>query len=59
MYVYKSRKHEKIPLNNLISVTKVRNIEKEIAGNHEKKVMLYNKKWKKIEKKLNEKSQSH
>ena len=59
MYVYKSRKHEKILLNNLISVTKVRNIEKEIAGNNEKKVMLYNKKWKKIEKKLNEKSQSH
>ena len=59
MYVYKSRKHEKIALNNLISVTKVRNIEKEIAGNNEKKVMLYNKKWKKIEKKLNEKSQSH
>ena len=59
MYVYKSRKHEKIALNNLINVTKVRNIEKEIAGNNEKKVMLYNKKWKKIEKKLNEKSQSH
>ena len=59
-FVYNSRKHEKISLKNLITnVTKVKNIEKEIAGNNEKKVMLYNKKWKKIESKLNEKCQSH
>ena len=57
---YNSRKHENISLNNLIrNVRKVKNIEKENAGNNEKKVMLYNKKWGKIENKLNEKSQSH
>ena len=60
IYVYISRKHEKISLKNLIrNVTKVKNIEKEIAGNNEKKVMLYNKKWEKIENKLNKKCQSH
>ena len=56
MYVYNSRKHGKNSLNNLTkNVTKVKNIEKEIAGNNEKKVILYNQKWKKIENKLNEK----
>ena len=55
MYVYNSRKHGKNSLNNLTkNVTKVKNIEKEIAGNNEKKVILYNKKWKKIENKLTE-----
>ena len=55
--VYNSRELEKIPLNNLISnVTKVKNIKNEIAGNNEKKIMLYKKKWKKIENTLNEKS---
>ena len=49
IYVYNSRKHEKISLKNLIkNLTKVKNIEKEIAGNNEKKIMLYNKKWKKL-----------
>ena len=53
-YVYNSRKHEKVLLNNLIrNVTKVENIEKEIAGKNEIKVMLCDKKWKKIENKLN------
>ena len=57
IYGYNSRKHEKNSLNNLIrNVTKVKNIEKEIAGNNEEKIMLHNKKWKKIENKLNEKS---
>ena len=28
-------------------------------GNNEKKIMVYNKKWKKIKNKLNEKSYSH
>ena len=51
---------EMISLKNLIrNVTKVKNIEKEIAGNDGKKVMLYNKKCKKIENKLNKKCQSH
>ena len=54
IYVYNSRKHEKVLLNNLIrNVTKVKNIENEIAGNNEIKVMLCDKKWKKIENKLN------
>ena len=45
IYVYNSKKHEKISLKNLIrNITKVKNIEKEIAENNEKKVMLYNKK---------------
>ena len=60
MYVYNSRKHGQISLNNLIrNVMKVKNIEKEIAGNNAKRVMLYNEKWKKIENKLNQKIQSH
>ena len=29
------------------NVRKIKNIEKEIAGNNEKKIMLYNKMWKK------------
>ena len=49
IYVYNSRKHEKISLKTLIrNLTKVKNIEKEIAGNNGKKIMLYNKKWKKL-----------
>ena len=39
IYVYSSRKHEKMSLKNLLrNVTKVKNIEKEIAGNTEKKL---------------------
>ena len=46
IHVYNSRKHEKISLNNLIrNITKVKNIEKDIAGKNEKKIMLYNEKW--------------
>ena len=57
VYVYNSRKHEKISLNNLIrNVTKVKNIEKEIAKNNEKNIILYNKNWKITENKLNKKS---
>ena len=38
--VYNSRKHEKISPNNLVrNVAKVKNIEKEIAGNNEKMIM--------------------
>ena len=50
IYVCNSRKFEKISLNNLIrNVTKVKNIDKEIAGNNEKrKMILYNKNWKKL-----------
>ena len=48
IYVYNSRKHEKISLKNLIrNVTKVKNIEKEIVENNEKQVMVCNKKLKK------------
>ena len=52
------KKTWKSSLKNLIrNVTKVKNIEKEIAENNEKKIMLYNKKWKKkIENKINKKS---
>ena len=35
---------------------KLKNIEKEIPGNDEKMIMLYNKKWKKFENKLKEKT---
>ena len=60
IYVYYSRKHEKNSLKNLIrNVKKAKNIEKEIAGNNKKKVMLYKGKWLKIENKLNEKCQCH
>ena len=41
-FVYNSSKHEKSSLNNFIrNITKVKSIEKEIAGNDEKKIMLY------------------
>ena len=44
MYVYNSRKHGKNSLNNLTkNVTKVKNIEKEIAGNNEKKIYCITK----------------
>ena len=43
-YIYNSRKHEKTSLDDLIrNVTKVKSTEKEIAGNNEKKIMLYDK----------------
>ena len=49
IYVYNSRKHEKISLKNLIrNVMKVKNIEKEIAGNNEKKLCCITKTGKKI-----------
>ena len=52
-YVYKSRKYEKISLNTLTrNVTKEKKQRKKIAENNEKKIMLYNKKWKIIENKL-------
>ena len=55
IYVYNSKKHEKISLSNLIrNVTKVKNIEKKIGRNNERKIMLYQKKWEKIETQLNE-----
>ena len=44
IYVYNSRKHEKSSLNNLIrNVKKKKNIEKEIAGNNEKKLYCITK----------------
>ena len=44
IYVYNSRKHEKSSLNNLIrNVKKIKNIEKEIAGNNEKKLYCITK----------------
>ena len=48
---------QNISLNNLIrNVTKVKDIEKKIAGNNKKKVMLYDKKGIIIENKLTKKS---
>ena len=48
--MYNSRKHEKNALTKLIRITvKVKDIEKESAGNDDKKIMLYNKKWQNIE----------
>ena len=56
IYVYKSRKHEKISTKNLSrNLTKIKNFEREIAGNNEEKIRLCNKKWEKIENKPNEK----
>ena len=44
IYVYNSRKHEKISPNNLIrDVAKVKNIEKEIARNNDKKLCCITK----------------
>ena len=52
IYVYNSKKHEKISLNNLIrNVTKVKNIGKETAGNDQKKLCCITKnkkKWKQV-----------
>ena len=51
IYLYNSRKQEKVTLRKLIRIIiKVKNIEKESAGNHNKKIMLYRKE---IAKKLN------
>ena len=50
IYLYNSRNQEKVRFNKLIRViTKVKDMEKEIAGNNDKKIMLYKKKWQKIE----------
>ena len=47
--MYSIQEHMKNFTNNLIrNATKVKNIEKEIAGNNDKKIMLCNKKWKKL-----------
>ena len=48
IYVYNSRKHEKISLNNLRNVTKVKNIEREIAEKNEKKLCCITKRGKKL-----------
>ena len=57
IYVYKSIKHEKISVKNLSrNLTKIKNVEREIAGNNDEKIRLCNEKWKKIENKSNEKS---
>ena len=48
IYVYNSRKHEKISLNNLRNVTKVKNIEREIAEKNEKKLCCITKSGKKL-----------
>ena len=50
IYLYNSRKQEKVTLRKLIRIiTKVKDIEKESAGNDYKKIMLYNRKWQNIE----------
>ena len=44
IYLHNSRKQEKVTLRKLIRIIiKVKNIEKESAGNHNKKIMLYRK----------------
>ena len=49
-YLYNSRTQGIITISKFIRiVAKVANIEKEIAGDNDKKIMLYNKKWLKIE----------
>ena len=46
IYLYNSRKQEKVTLRKLIRIiTKVKDIEKESAGNDDKKIMPYNKNW--------------
>ena len=48
--MYNSRKQEKVALRRLNRIIKkVKDIEKESAGNDNKKIMLYNKKWQNIE----------
>ena len=45
IYLYNSRKQEKVTLRKLIRITtKVKDIEKESAGNDDKKTTLYNEK---------------
>ena len=45
IYQYNSRKQEKFTLRKLTRIiTKVKDIEKESAGNDDKKIMLCNKK---------------
>ena len=49
-YLYNSRTQGIITLSKFIRIiAKVKNIEKEIAGDNDQKIMLYNKKWLKIE----------
>ena len=49
IYVYNSRKHEKISLKNLIrNITKVKNIEKEIAEKNKKRLCCITKIGKKL-----------
>ena len=49
-YLYNSRTQGIIKLSKFIRIiAKVKNIEKEIAGDNDKKIMLYNKKWLNIE----------
>ena len=53
MFVYKSREHGSVNLNNLLrSVAKVKDIEKVLAEENPKRAMKYSKKWCKIEDKL-------
>ena len=49
-YLYNSRTQGIITLSKFIRIiAKVKNIEKEIAGDNDKNIMLYNKKWLKME----------
>ena len=50
IYLRNSRKQEKVTLGKLVRIIiKVKDIEKESAGNDDKKIVPYNKKWQNIE----------
>ena len=51
MYIYKSRRKGSVDISSLINeITKIKTLEKNIATNDTKKLVIYNKKWEKTQK---------
>ena len=54
IYVYKSREKGSVDISSLINeIRKVKILDKNIATNDTKKLVIYNKKWKKTHKAIN------
>ena len=54
MYIYKSREKGSVDISSLINeIRKVKILDKNIATNDTKKLVIYNKKWKKTHKAIN------
>ena len=51
MYIYKSREKDFVDISSLINeIRKIKTFEKNIATNHTKKLLIYNKRWEKAHK---------